>query len=115
MSEEENKTQKRTTRVALKSAHKQMTKALEQTNATLGMQSHYDRAITHIAKQFGVQPRDLKFCMEVEIEFGAGGQVVNEEILDTFMGFEDPSPNPDEKGKIISFDEALKRTWKPAR
>lgn len=105
----------KTVRRILGSAHKDMTKALEQTNASLGAQSHYDRAITHVAKQFGVQSKDLVLVGEFEIQEGEDGEKPRELLRRVFMGFRDSSPNPDEKGRLISFDKALQREWKPAR
>jgi len=84
--------------------------ALELTSATLGMQSHYDRAVTHVAKQLGVQSRDMFIIGEYRVNKDG-----KDEFLRAFAGLRDPNPDPDLRGKLLSFKEALEAEWQPAR
>lgn len=101
MSEEKN-----TERRVLLSYKKDMQKALEHHGATLGMQEHFRRSISHVATGFGVQPGDVKVIGEFEVKEG------NKELKSTFLGFTDPHPS--EGRKLISFKEAMRRDWEPA-
>lgn len=99
----------------LAKANKEMVKALEQTGANLGMQDHFERGITYAANQFGVQSKDLQIIGEFEIHHDDKGKKTGEKLLRVFHGFPDPNPDKDKYRKYISFDEALRRQWKPAR
>ena len=85
----------------LGSAYREMASALEESGVDLGVSHHFNRAVTRVAQEFGVQPNDLKFYGEFEI-----GKHGEETLVKTFMGFADPSPNADEYGRILSFKEA---------
>lgn len=107
--------EKETERRVLAPANKEMVRALENSGATLGAQDHFERGITQVAKQFGVQTKDLSIVGEFEILRNEEGKKTGENLLRVFHGFPDPNPTKEAYRKLVSFDEAYKSDWKPAR
>lgn len=115
MSEKEKKKMIRTERRILAPAGKELTQALEELQAPLGVQDYFERGITCIARGHGVQNKDLHVIGEFDVHVDEEGEVIREILTSTFFGFPNPNPDKEENRKLISFEEAARQKWKPAR
>ena len=97
-----------TERRVLCSAYKDIARALEDAVAPLHYHSEFDRCFSYLASQVGVQPSELSIVADVETALDG-----TEKVTNVFLGL--PSPDPERRGQIVSYDEALGGDWQSPR